>query len=618
MKNCALDFYLSAKERGESPVIFESLGIASPFNRLQIAASKPKATLEVWEGVAYLNNKRIGCAKAIFDYLCFQDQHTNFFPAWFGFFTYEFARHFGYKTHRPLEGMPEAAFYLYDDGIINTHQSPFPDQIARNSQQQNILSSFTQEEFQSAVATIQESIRLGNVYQVNLSRRFCIEAPTISPLDLYLRLRENNPSPFMGLIERNEYAICSASPERLFNVDKNIISARPIAGTRKRGKTLAEDDYYEQELRQSPKEQAEHIMLADLLRNDISQCSEAGSVQVTEAMSVERYAHVMHLVSEITGESKASFQDMTRCIFPGGTITGAPKKSVMQTIGDLEPVPRGPYTGSMGYVSANKRSDFNILIRSPYFVGDKLFFSTGAGIVIDSNPEAEFKETENKAGSFYDALDNTSSGSKLQKVKKFASWKPPKPQLKKHCDIAFIENNDSFSHNIINYLQTLGASVHTFNHQNFLQASKACTHVVIGPGPGMPVDYGNFNKVLTYASKQSIPLLGVCLGHQAIGHFFGAKVTPAPSPIHGEAHAIKIDNQSSLFANMPTTCLFTRYHSLVLTDLPQCLRVIAKANSDLVMGIEHLTLPIYGVQFHPESFISEQGMTLLENFLNVT
>ncbi|WP_342563729.1 anthranilate synthase component I family protein [Paenibacillus sp. FSL R7-0345] len=259
-------------------------------------------------------------------------------------------------------------------------------------------SAFSSEQFQKAVLEVQEYIRQGDVFQVNLSLRQ--EAQLKSPPeDVYEWLRRLNPSPYMGLLRSPGFALSSASPELLVKLHGDKVSARPIAGTRRRGLTPAEDAAMEAELRGSEKEIAEHIMLVDLERNDIGRVAAYGSVSVPELLTVERYSHVMHLVSQVEGRiaSGKDAYDVMAALFPGGTITGAPKVRTMEIIEELEPVRRGPYTGSMGWIDYNGNMELNIIIRTLAVKDGTGYIQTGAGIVIDSDPYREYRECHNKA-----------------------------------------------------------------------------------------------------------------------------------------------------------------------------------------------------------------------------
>jgi len=250
-------------------------------------------------------------------------------------------------------------------------------------------------------------IYAGDVFQVNLSRAWRGRLSSgLSHADLYDRLRTSNPSPFAGLVTRGGDAIISSSPERLVEVRGRIIQTRPIAGTRPRGSSGITDVALSEELLAHPKERAEHIMLVDLERNDISRVCKPGSVRVDEMMVVESYAHVHHIVSNVRGELARAVApgEVVRAVFPGGTITGCPKVRCMEILAELEEVGRGPYTGSMGYVNRDGSLDLNILIRTMLREDDAVCLRAGGGIVADSDPDKELEETRDKAEGVVRAL----------------------------------------------------------------------------------------------------------------------------------------------------------------------------------------------------------------------
>lgn len=254
-----------------------------------------------------------------------------------------------------------------------------------------------QQQFEAMVQRGKDYIAAGDIYQVNLSCRFDGRLSGASS-ELYRRLRSINPSPFACLLQFPDIEIISSSPERLVSLHQGLAETRPIAGTRPRGYNPPEDRQLGRELLEHPKERAEHIMLLDLERNDLGKVCQAGSVQVDELMVLERYSHVTHIVSNVRGELRPDCGpfDLLHATFPGGTITGVPKKRCMEIIDELEPTGRGCYTGSAGYISACGNMDLNILIRSFQRVGDHLSYQVGAGIVADSIPEKEWHECLDK------------------------------------------------------------------------------------------------------------------------------------------------------------------------------------------------------------------------------
>ncbi len=261
-------------------------------------------------------------------------------------------------------------------------------------------------QFRDCVARAKELIDRGDIFQVVLARRWSMER-VAEPLALYRSLRMVNPSPYMVLLEAPEVAIVGASPEMLLRKTGNRIETRPIAGTRHRSAEPAEDRRLAEELLADAKERAEHLMLVDLGRNDIGRVAAGGSVEVTSFMEVERYSHVMHIVSSVEGELAAgcnSLEALMAC-FPAGTVSGAPKIRAMEIIDELEPEARGPYAGAVGYFSYSGDLDTCITIRTMVVGPDEVSFTAGAGIVADSDPEAEVRETENKAAAMRAAVE---------------------------------------------------------------------------------------------------------------------------------------------------------------------------------------------------------------------
>lgn len=266
-------------------------------------------------------------------------------------------------------------------------------------------SNFTKEQYIKMVLRCKEYIAAGDIYQANLSQRFSVPFDQ-DPWLLYKVLREINPSPFAGFLQMEDLYLVSASPERLIRLQEGLLETRPIAGTRPRGENPPEDREMRMELLSNEKERAEHLMLVDLERNDLGKVCRYGSVQVNEFMVTERYSHVMHMVSNIRGElspGKHSL-DVIRAVFPGGTITGVPKVRCMEIIEELEPVVRGPYTGSFGYISFADELDLNLIIRTFVIKNGRAYIQVGGGIVADSEPELEYKETLYKAEALLRAL----------------------------------------------------------------------------------------------------------------------------------------------------------------------------------------------------------------------
>jgi anthranilate/para-aminobenzoate synthase component I len=378
----------------------------------------------------------------------------SFFGGAVGFFGYDIARFFEKLPHREKQKEPfPEIFLLFVDTIIafdhlERHADiiyhPSPEALSRTdwgtlekegkekigryllklntplspgANESNFLpdktmgmeASLTQGGFEKLVLECQEYIKSGDIFQANLSQRFSFVKPDLHPLALYERLQRINPSPFSCFFDGGNFQIVSSSPERLVNLSQGILSTRPIAGTRPRGLSGRDDVKVASDLIANEKERAEHLMMIDLERNDLGKVSQFGSVQVDEFMKIENYSHVIHIVSNIVSKIKpdCAWNDVLKALFPGGTITGVPKIRSMEIIDELEPVKRGPYTGSLGYISFSGELDLNILIRSLFLNENRGFIQTGAGIVADSVPAKEYEETIHKAEALVRALQGT-------------------------------------------------------------------------------------------------------------------------------------------------------------------------------------------------------------------
>jgi anthranilate synthase component 1 len=266
--------------------------------------------------------------------------------------------------------------------------------------------NMSQHEFESAVRKAKEHIRNGDAFQIVPSLRFEVDLD-VDPFLVYRALRLVNPSPFMFFVRSEDVAIAGSSPELMVRARDGIATSRPIAGTRPRGKTLDEDQRLEEELLNDPKERAEHVMLIDLARNDLGRVCEFGTVHVDDLMVIERYSHVMHIVSGVSGRLRPDVGpvDVLRATFPHGTVSGAPKVRAMEIIDDLEPTARGPYAGAVGYVDFSGNVDTAIALRTMVASGGKAWVQAGAGVVADSDPEAEYHECINKAAAVLAAVE---------------------------------------------------------------------------------------------------------------------------------------------------------------------------------------------------------------------
>ncbi len=416
---------LAANQSGFFPALLESQSVNKKIGRYDILMAAPSVQL-----VAFDQQQLHELLKTIDIQPNVQSSHTAFQYGWLVYFSYESAYFMEPKlAHLITETKEPLAIAIYCQGaVVHDHLSNittlwaqsestadgiqmYLDKKCKSGDDPIELPHIKQEDgihFKRAVQHAKDLIKSGDIYQANLSRQYtCENNPTITPAALFTRLRKSNPAPFAALLQVQGFAVVSSSPERLFSISNNIIETRPIAGTRPRGQTETADADLINELLDTPKERAEHIMLIDLERNDIGKVCLTGSVDVDELMVVESYEHVHHIVSNIKGQlrSDVTVVDAIKALFPGGTITGCPKIRCMEVIHEIEQRDRGCYTGSLGYINHDGQVDLNILIRTVGVHDEVIKFNAGAGIVFDSDPNAELQETRHKAKGMINALE---------------------------------------------------------------------------------------------------------------------------------------------------------------------------------------------------------------------
>ncbi|MFH1857334.1 MAG: anthranilate synthase component I [Candidatus Omnitrophota bacterium] len=447
-------FLLESVEQGEKLGRYSFLG-TDP--RIFIQSRGPMAMLQDEKGRKHLEIQE-GPLKALEAILCryryvpltHEKDSPRSLPSFcggvVGFFGYDVVRFFEKlpSRHRDRFLFPESAFLLIDRFVIFDHlrrsmkivalahvkknplaayreakksirgilnslsrplKMPAPLTLDPAAPLRKVRSNMTQGRFEAKVKRAKRYIRAGDIVQVVLSQRF--EVPFVKdPFQVYRALRSINPSPYMFYLRLGELTLIGSSPEIFVQCEKGRVTVRPIAGTRRRGETEREDLALEKELLASPKERAEHVMLVDLGRNDVGRVCQPGSVRVKDFMTIERYSHVMHMVSEVAGTLRKGENEFSllSATFPAGTVTGAPKIRAMEIIDELEEGSRGPYAGCVGYVSFSRCLDSCITIRTIVVKGEKAYVQAGAGIVADSNPRLEYKETLNKARALLQAI----------------------------------------------------------------------------------------------------------------------------------------------------------------------------------------------------------------------
>ena len=496
----------------------------------------------------------------------------------------------------------------------------------------DLKASMTKEEFELATTRGIEHILAGDIFQVLPSIRHEVEIrcdhqhgvinePTPHEMMffermLYEELRRLNPSPYMYFLRFCDVSIIGSSPETLFSVCGDKLITNPIAGTCPRGSDEMEDVSFANSMLNDPKERAEHLMLVDLGRNDVRSVCEGGSVEVIDTMSVVKYSHVQHIESTVAGVLREGYDTFSaaRAVMPMGTVSGAPKIRAMELIDKYEPMPRGIYSGGVGYFAFNGDSDFAIAIRTFVIEGTKVSYQAGAGIVADSVPQREYEEVKRKLAALEAALYNVTTSAKRIKM----TVNVQRNSQQNHLKILFIDNFDSFVWNLVDYISTFGHVTKVVKNDVSLSDVRSFDPdvIVISPGPGSPENPDDIGSCLEIIRQfEGTPILGICLGHQAIGVAYGAKIKRV-KPIHGKPDRIFHDG-SAIYKGLPNPFIAGRYHSLVLEDLPLELKATSSTEEGIIMGTKHTDFPTYGLQFHPESVLTPSGKSIIGNFLNV-
>lgn len=441
-----LDFYRKSEDifeqyKCEPMAIFLDSSLENQLGRYSIIGLKPYLILKENDGIFYKNDEpqeetfEQGIQKYLKQYK--EDNPTDLplISGALGYFSYDYGRKFeGIRSRHPKKlQIPEVLFVFYDvliiedkvkkilyitargetenaESVVKTLKQEIEKCASvkiplRHREQAEFYPNFTKEEYKTAIDNMIHYIIEGDIYIANMTQQLTVDSKK-SPYDVYRYLRTYNPAPFGSFFQCGDFQIISASPERFLKINKNNIETRPIKGTRKRGETEEEDISLREELRNSSKDRSELLMIVDLERNDLNHICIPGSVKVTEHFAIETYATVFHLVTTIVGRLKENINthDLLKAVFPGGSITGAPKIRAMEIIDELEHDRRNLYTGSLGYFSFDGNCDFNIIIRTAVYQDHRYYLGVGGGITCESDLEFEYEETLQKAKAILEAL----------------------------------------------------------------------------------------------------------------------------------------------------------------------------------------------------------------------
>lgn len=474
-------------------------------------------------------------------------------------------------------------------------------------------------EYAAQVQKALDYFRRGDLFEVVPSQSF-FQTCDKSPSELFRKLQQINPSPYGFIFNLGEDYLIGASPEIFVRVDGNRVETCPISGTIKRGKDAIEDAARILELLNSRKDEAELTMCTDVDRNDKSRICVPGSVQVIGRRQIELYSHLIHTVDHVEGIMRPEFDALDAFLTHlwAVTVTGAPKRAAMQFIEQHERSPRRWYGGAVGYLTFKGNLNTGLILRTIQLKDTIAEVRVGATVLYDSDPEAEAQETIIKAAALFQTLNQAQQTN--TNVLSSSNFDDCQADAKLNKRVLLIDYEDSFVHTLANYIRQTGATVTTLRH-GFSESvfEQECPDLVfLSPGPGRPSNFC-IEKTITACTKRQIPIFGVCLGLQAIVEAFGGELGVLNYPQHGKVCCVSVvDPESTIFQNLPQSFEVGRYHSLFALpeSLPKELKVTAISDDGVIMGIEHRTLPIAGVQFHPESIMSmvgEVGLVIMKN-----
>ncbi|WP_138504709.1 anthranilate synthase [Nostoc sp. PA-18-2419] len=477
-------------------------------------------------------------------------------------------------------------------------------------------------EYAKKVELALDYFRRGDLFEVVPSQNF-FEAYEEQPSKLFETLKEINPSPYGFIFNLGGEYLIGASPEMFVRVEGRRVETCPISGTISRGQDALDDAVQIRQLLNSHKDEAELTMCTDVDRNDKSRICEPGSVQVIGRRQIELYSHLIHTVDHVEGTLRSQFDALDAFLSHtwAVTVTGAPKRAAIEFIEQHEKSARRWYGGAVGYLNFNGNLNTGLILRTIRLKDCIAEVRVGATVLYDSIPQAEEQETITKAAALFETIRRVKQASKKIDESKSIKLSKRIPDVKSDKHILLIDYEDSFVHTLANYIRQTGASVTTLRHgfSDSLFDTQRPDLVVLSPGPGRPNDFRVPQTVRAILHRQ-IPIFGVCLGLQGIVEAFGGELGVLNYPQHGKSSRIFVtDSNSVTFQNLPQSFTVGRYHSLFALPqhLPKELKVTAISDDDVIMGIEHQTLPIAAVQFHPESIMTLAGEVGLEIIKNV-
>lgn len=485
--------------------------------------------------------------------------------------------------------------------------------LPRGSQRLQAAGNAPPGHYAALVREAHEYFARGDLFEVVPSH--VIYEPCHEPASrVYLNLKEINPSPYGFLINLGREHLIGASPEMYVRVEGERIETCPISGTIARGRDALGDAEQIRKLLNSKKDEAELTMCTDVDRNDKSRICEPDSVRVIGRRQIEMYSHLIHTVDHVEGRLREGFDCLDGFLSHmwAVTVTGAPKKAALQWLEDHEDSPRRWYGGAVGYLAFDGHLNTGLTLRTIRLQEGMAEIRVGATLLADSVPEEEEAETHLKAAALKKALQ-----------------KPGDPAPVKEGDgglpglgkkVILVDHDDSFVHTLASYFRSTGCQVAVMRQElarRTLQSGQPCDLLVLSPGPGKPSEFG-LADTISLGLKRGLPIFGVCLGLQGIVEYFGGCLGQLACPEHGKLSTVKQEEASILWDGLPGEFRVGRYHSLYAREIPACLKVTARSQDQVPMAVEHRELPVWAVQFHPESIMSLEngnGQSIIHNLI---
>ncbi|RKQ83525.1 anthranilate synthase component I [Brockia lithotrophica] len=469
--------------------------------------------------------------------------------------------------------------------------------------------------FADLVRKAMPSFYEGDLFEVVPSQTFYRRC-ALKPSEVFKNLIRINPSPYEFFIHLGHQYLIGASPEMYVRVVGRQVETSPISGTIRRGANALEDSENIKKLLNSAKDEAELTMCTDVDRNDKSRICLPGSVQVIGRRRIEQYSHLFHTVDHIVGELSPGYDALDAFITHmwSVTVTGAPKIEAMRWIEAHEETSRGWYGGAVGWLNFNGNMNTGLTIRAIKLTNGMAEMRVGATVLYASDPKAEEEETLIKVAVLMQALEVPGRDDDKKQAYR--------PRFGKGKRVLLVDHEGSFVHILANYFMQTGAEVLTARSEaarRMIEENPSYNLVVLSPGPGRPERF-QMSETIALSISHRLPLFGVCLGFQGLAEYFGGRLEVLPKPAHGEKSAIRILENDPLFDSLGDTVLVGRYHSLYVRDLPSSLKLLAETEDGIPMAFRHRQLPIYAVQFHPESILSlsgNAGLVIIDNIMKI-